>query len=112
MEIDKLKEQFISEWVVPFTLLNAGFSKSASSIKFRKELDELLDEIIREQVSKDRIVILTSIAMELWYKEKESEDYNLAFCFDENGIPNSVSLEIYGRTHSEITIPDYKLKEK
>ncbi|GAI43483.1 unnamed protein product, partial [marine sediment metagenome] len=95
-----------------YTLLNKGFSKSASSKKFRKELDELLDKIIEERVSKDRIVILTNMAMELWYEEKESEDYSLAFSFDENGIPNSVSLEIYGRTHSEITIPDYKLKEE
>lgn len=39
----------------------------------------------------------------MWHCSDDEGDRDLAIGFDNDGMPNSVSLEIFGRTHSEFT---------
>ena len=80
----------------------------------KKEGIRVLEQYVKEQLIKDREKLFREIAEQLWevnesiYSENEERDY--AIGYDENGIPNSVSLEIYGRTHSELSFASPEIK--
>ena len=61
-----------------------------------KKLPLLLPSDEREQM-------LLQFGEFMWHCSEANEDdeRDLAIGYDENGLPNSVSLEIFGRTHSE-----------
>ena len=63
----------------------------------------------KETIIKDRMAILEDLAIQMWFEE---EDHDLAYGYDDNGYPNSVSLIIYGRTHSEYKIPDFNQEKQ
>jgi len=78
------------------------------------ELDEYAKQIGRDEIIKERMAILEDLVTRMWYTKEEiksiseaSEDYDLAYGYDDNGYPNSVSLIIYGRTHFDYKIPDF-----
>jgi len=70
-------------------------------------LNDWLEQYVKAQLIKDREKLFREIAQQLWEVNEsiysESEDRNYAIGYDDNGIPNLVSLEIYGRTHSELS---------
>ena len=62
--------------------------------KVTKDMDEYK---LREQM-------LLQFGDFMWHcSDDEDGDRDLAIGFDDKGMPNSVSLEIFGRTHSEFT---------
>jgi len=82
--------------------------------KHTEAINEYAQQESRDEIIKDRMAILEDLATRMWYTEEEiksiseaSEDYDLAYGYDDNGHPNSVSLIIYGRTHSDYKIPDF-----
>jgi len=52
--------------------------------------------------------LLTCIAVDFWDVGDEERDMGIGF--DENGLPNSVSLEIHGRTHADFKLPTLPIK--
>ena len=78
-----------------------------TQVSTRPALYELMEQYAKAQLIKDREKLFREIAQQLWEVNEsiysESEDRNYAIGYDDNGIPNLVSLEIYGRTHSELS---------
>ena len=63
-------------------------------------------EVAEAQRIADREDLFKQFAINVWGCYMEDEDGNInerecAIGYDENGVPNSVSLEIYGRSHSD-----------
>jgi len=113
---DNLKE-YCYTWLVkafstglrqnPHDANNSEFYLPMIELEWSKKMASDLDELIKQIKIVDRESLFNQMAMQIWDCYMEDEDGNInerecAIGYDENGVPNSVSLVIYGRTHSDM----------
>jgi len=78
----------------------------------KSELISLLETAMRDAIIQDREKIFREIAMQSRDVGMEDESGNIdherscLIGFNNEGIPNSVGLDIYGRTHSDMSFTD------
>ena len=80
-------------------------------IRARQELEKRLQDresyakqVAKERAIEDRLKMLKQIGEYIWEHSLNDTEASLAFGYNKNGLPDSVSLEICGRTHSEFTL--------